>query len=270
MLAVSICTGGACTSAGAASIVEACTILASPDETVILEKACCSLCPRGGKVVIFEDDSSSVVAAADPVAVAIELLGGSIDPKLAAACAALSDARASPSVASFSAVLDAGGSIEALLQSSSQAALEPEPLVWEDSTWLVNGDSELALCDSAANFEFGTCGDMVLMDCTADEEGELGGPTLSGIYEGEGAGEFSLSMSEDGRRFRGTLSDDDGSELEWSGLRNEGSREEQPPGVHKDSNPLDSCRLASCHQRRSLLRLAGSSPASHRARRLAT
>ena len=36
-------------------------------------------------------------------------------------------------------------------------------------------------------------------------------------------------MSEDGRRFSGSLNDDDGSTREWSGVRQGGSRAEPPP-----------------------------------------
>jgi hypothetical protein len=231
---VSICTGGACMSAGAANVLEACAILASADDSVsVLEKACCALCPRNGKVVVFDEDTSSVVPAAEPVAVANELIGGS-DPTLADACVALSCARASPSVDAFDAVLGSeGGAIASLLESSAQAPLDPEPFIWEDSTWMVHDaalsvDSdtqlELSLAESMANFEFGSCGDLVLLDCADDGEG-----TLSGLYEGDGSGELSLSMREDGRRFDGTLSDDDGSEREWSGFRIEGVRGEAAP-----------------------------------------
>ena len=64
------------------------------------------------------------------------------------------------------------------------------------------------------------------MDCSSDDEEGI----LTGIFEGGGGyGEFSLSMSADGRRFSGGLGDDDGSELEWTGFRRQGARGEAPP-----------------------------------------
>ena len=259
-VAVTICNGGACSVSGAARLLETATILSADDDAVCVEPmSCCSVCPRGKAVVVNNGAGNYAAPAnndAEMIASATELLNREPDPALLAAVGALNEARAASKsnekASKFTAVLSSP-TVQSLLEQRGHSDLEPESFEWEATTWNVREEvsawdgprvttTPLELSDSTANFEFGTCGDIVLMDCVSDEEEP---PTLSGIYE-DGAsgsgGEFSFAMSEDGRRFDGSLNDDDGSVREWSGLRQGagGSRDEAPPP-----------RLACCMRRSS-------------------
>ena len=268
-VAVTICTGGACSVSGAARLLETATILSADDDAVCVEPmSCCSVCPRG-KAVVLNNGAGNYAAPAnndaEMIASATELLTREPDPALLAAVGALNEARAASKsnekASKFTAVLSSP-TVQSLLEQRGHSDLEPESFEWEATTWNVREEvsawdgprvttTPLELSDSTANFEFGTCGDIVLMDCVSDEEEP---PTLSGIYE-DGAsgsgGEFSFAMSEDGRRFDGSLNDDDGSVREWSGLRQGagGSRDEAPPPrlawLHEALVGRGECRLES-------------------------
>lgn len=232
---IGVCQGGACVRNGARTLLEALQTLGSELDVEAVPEACSSKCPK--QDVVVRARGAPLLPAADvPQAVdsAVRLLGSGERSDLASAFEAWQEAESlatdpAAAAACFTRAL-------AVRPGPYTPAHDPppdEPLVWEGSRWVeTRWGSALAFDESVTTYEFGACdeGELVLTDCSEEEEG-----SLSGSYEGaDGYGTFELEMSADGRAFTGMLSADDGTELPWSGRRvadGGGCSEEAPAAV---------------------------------------
>ena len=240
---IDVCTGAACVRNGGRQLLDVTEALSSAG--VVHPVGCRSVCPSRD-VVCRVDGSTEKVSSSQP-SEAIEsasrlltLAGAKLVPSMVAAVTAkaeaevaLQEGRLEDAAEKFTAALSAQpGPYE-----PAQAAVPPEPLAWEGTTWVVEDErgafgSELVFEESVTSFEFGVSdeGTLTLTDCTLSESDDEA--SLTGYFEGdEGYGALELSMASDGRSFSGMLTwDEDGSIETWRGRRvSEGSYGEAAP-----------------------------------------
>jgi hypothetical protein len=240
---ITVCTGGACAENGGADLLLSAThALAACDPKLTVREASCTgacpadsamVCPSRGREEPYEAVGSTIETAIASASDLIAAAGSKVSKGLPEAFmhaieADVAEAAGEVGVAlaGYSAAIDA---LPVSVFDPSQEPPGPEPLAWDASFWREDCfSSVLAFKESSAHFEFGDCGVgdecVVLIDCivSADEP-----PTLTGLWEGGGggggSGQFEITMSDDGRRFVGTISDDaEGTTKEWSGMRTTG------------------------------------------------
>ena len=247
---ITVCTGGACSEAGAELLLDACSVLAAGDASIEVKSAFCSgecpanramLSPRRGAIEAYEAKGSTVDECIASATAAIAQAESQVGDGLTEAFVALAEAKAAALAGDaatarerYAAAL--AGAPPGLLE-PCQPPLEPETLEWAGSRWTEDlYSTELSLATAEERAEqpeaaFGTCGGgnrvverkvvprptLTLRDCTID------GRRLTGRWEDTegGAGEAELLMSESGRTFEGTLRSDAAAQAAttWKGVR---------------------------------------------------
>ena len=255
---VTVCTGGACAKNGAGSLLAALsTVTAADDKILVKEMFCSQECPNGRAMcspwkgrspaeAMVCNDLESIMDSATAV---LEKRGASeidgvneLKDVFTHQFNAEQAANAGDDAAAVELYAAALAAVPPALLEPSQPPLDIEDLAWDSTSWLESEwSSDLKMSESTANYEYATCGDpsapITLVDCTIDESDETA-VRLSGYYEGGatggggGGGEFEVVMSEDGRTFKGTVTDDeDGEPREWSGKRQVARRLGERPGI---------------------------------------
>lgn len=245
---LTICTGGACTERGADLLYEATCVLSSADEKLWkargggVKTAFCSgecppdgamMCPKRAMVPSYVAPCQTVEEAIASAEDALEAAGAVYDASLKEAYLAKLKGDAASLEADHAGALEAyaaavAATPAALLEQPSQPELPDESLEWDSSKWSESLFGTSLTCgETITAFEYASCGKggcVQLVDCTSDEETR----TLSGMWEhtedGSG-GSFAITMSENGRKFAGTLTEDaDGEAKEWTGMRKSSGR----------------------------------------------
>ena len=245
---LTVCTGGACLESGAELLYEAACVLSSADDKLWkargggVKTAFCSgecppngamLCPKRAMAPSYVAACSTVDEAIASAEGALEAAGAVYDSSLKDAYLAKLKGDAAAAAGNHAEALEAyatalAAAPKALLDEPSQAAVEDESLEWDTSKWSESlFDSTLTCGDTITAFEyasFGKGGCVQLTDCTSDGDTRM----LSGMWEDAEAGtagEFSIAMSANGRKFVGTLTDEaDGEPKEWTGMRKSSGR----------------------------------------------
>lgn len=229
---LTVCKGGSCGTNGGSTLLDAACVFAAGCDRELLDVKtanCCGECPVGVmirpsyKIPSYIALAATAEQAMDSAEEAISATGASVRPEMRQvfqlaqeAERIFADGSPDDAIAAAAAALAA---IPTDLLEPWQPPLEPEGTSWEGTSWeeSLHGSS-LVLSESTANFEFGTVGaNLTLCGCEVDADNRQ----LSGDWEGSdgSTGSFVLTMSEDGRFFRGQLDGGEASERIWEGMR---------------------------------------------------
>lgn len=231
---IQICSGAACTRNGGPALANAIRAL-SGLHTELGAMSCTHACPAR-RVMIQGDGmcSKQVVPTLESARDLLDSLGiESVPDEVADAYQLKLEADADLLMDPEQAAMKYTAALEAAEEHLGASMWDPthEPLdeegewvAWENSAWL---DSKwglyLTFGESAANFEFATSdgGELKLTDCIVGDTDEDWSVPLSGSWEhsnGE-SGTFEVLLDRGGRRFSGTLVDENDSSEEWSGTK---------------------------------------------------